>query len=78
MQEFKIYSTNKMILDKVCHDFGIEIDYLGEDVGKGYVSDGKYLRVFVENSEIDQNSSVADITPQYLQPSTLLGGMGVL
>ena len=55
MQEFKIYSTNKMVLDKLAHDFGMTLEYLGEDIGKGYVSDGKYLRVFVESSEIDQN-----------------------
>lgn len=78
MQEFKIYSTNKMALDKVAHDFGMLLEYLGEDIGKGYVSDGKYLRVFVESSEIDQTSSVVDITPRYVQPSTLFGGMGVL
>ncbi len=78
MQEFKIYSTNKMILDKVCHNFDIDMDYLGEDIGKGYVSDGNTLRVFVKSSEVDQDHTILDITLQYVQTSTLFGGLGVL
>lgn len=49
-------------------DYGVEIDYLGEGVGNGYVLCGITLRVFCEDSCVDLDKEMKDITGQYILP----------
>ena len=63
---FKIYTTNKEILEKVATDFKLELDFLREHCGEGYVSDGKYLRVFTCDSHVDHNTDINDFTESYV------------
>lgn len=81
MAEFKIYTDNFHVLEKVCSDYNLEPDYVYNPIfktlpenlfGYGYCSDGKYLRVFCEGSYIDQDETLTDITSQYISPKFTL------
>jgi len=63
---FKIYTTNKSILENVASDFNIELDFLKEGCGEGYVSDGKYLRVFAYDSQVDHDTEINNFTEAYV------------
>ena len=66
MIKFKIYTTDKKVLEQVAKDFQIELVYLKEHCGEGYVSDGKYLRVFCSLSYVDISTEMKDMTHTYL------------
>lgn len=72
MTKFKIYTTKKVILDKVASDFNLELAYLKEHCGEGYVSDGKYLRVFIVDSHVDLDLNLNNFTESYLRKQFLL------
>ena len=62
---FKVYIKDKKTLDSICKDYSLELDYLSKASPAGYVSDGKFLRVFCHNSHVDLSPDTKDITDTY-------------
>ena len=56
--EFKVYTTDKRDLQIIADKHKLELDYLSENCGEGYVSNGKYLRVFCKHSHVDIMDSI--------------------
>ena len=50
---FKVYTTKKKELQVIANTYGLKLEYLAEDCGEGYVSNGEYLRVFCKHSHVD-------------------------
>ncbi|CAH9012980.1 conserved hypothetical protein [Vibrio phage 424E50-1] len=68
--KIKIYTNDEKILDQVCKAYGLESDYLrtgyGNHVfGYGYCSEGRYLRVFCQNSGVDNSNEYEDLTEAF-------------
>ena len=67
MIKFKIYTTDEHTLNMVSSEFNITLEFLGVNAGRGYVSDGKYLRVFCSDSHVDLCETVLDVTEHYIK-----------
>lgn len=59
--KFKVYLNDKKTLDFIAKKQNLKLFFLKEGVGKGYVSDGKNLRVFTEDSHVDLNSDINEL-----------------
>ena len=59
--EWKIYSTQEMLIRYLANKHGLELYYLGQGVGEGYVSNGKQLRVFNKGSYADEDYMITTL-----------------
>lgn len=69
MFRFKIYTKDKIILDKVCKDYNLDSEYTlntGEPYGYGYVASEGKLLVFTEGSHVDLDDNILDISCDYI------------
>ena len=53
--EWKCYTTDMIFLKHLADKYDLKINYIGENVGEGYVSDGKNLNVFRKGSSVDED-----------------------
>ena len=70
--KIKIYTNDEKVLNQVCKTYSIEPDYLRngsnrEVFGYGYCSEGRYLRVFCEDSAVDRSDSYVNITSDFIK-----------
>lgn len=53
--DWKIYNTDETFLKSLAKKYDLLLDYAGEGVGEGYVSDVTSLRVFGKSSIVDED-----------------------
>lgn len=59
--DFKVYTHNYETLKHIAKTFNLELEYLKGVSFGGYVSNGKYLRVFSEGSYVDESVDIKEL-----------------
>lgn len=62
----KFYINDHKTARRIAKDYNVELEFLREGFGKGYVINGCYMRVFVEGSHIDLSGDIQDLTGNYV------------
>ena len=59
--EWRVYSTQEHFLRYLADKHNLDLDWLGEGNGEGYVSDGKNLSVFCKGSSVDEDYMIVTL-----------------
>lgn len=62
----KFYVNDHKTCSKIAKDYHVELEFGREGVGRGYVINGCYMRLFVKDSHIDLSDDIEDLTGNYV------------
>jgi len=62
----KFYINDSKTAKRIAKDYNVDLFFLKEGFGAGYVINGCSMLVFAKNSDIDLNKDIEDLTANYV------------